>query len=64
MAELVAHRSICMLYIGTKVDDTMKLNIHWKATARATAAPRMVLGNISDISTQQMGPQLNMNEAL
>ena len=42
----------------------MKLNIHWKATAMATAAPRMVFGKISAISTQQMGPQLNMNEAL
>lgn len=45
-----------MLYMGTKVDDTMKLNIHWKATAMATAAPRMVLGKISAMSTQQMGP--------
>ncbi len=53
-----------ILYIGTKVEDTMKLNIHWKATAMATAAPRMVFGKISAISTQQMGPQLNMNEAL
>ena len=53
-----------ILYIGTKVEDTMKLNSHWKATAMATAAPRMVFGKISAISTQQMGPQLNMNEAL
>ena len=30
----------------------------------ATAAPRIVLGNISDMSTQQMGPHENMNEAL
>ena len=30
----------------------------------ATAAPRMVLGNISAMSTQQMGPHENMNEAL
>ena len=30
----------------------MKLNIHWKATAMATAAPRMVFGKISAISTQ------------
>lgn len=53
-----------MLYMGRKVDETMKLNIHWKATAMATAAPRMVLGNISAMSTQQIGPQLNMNDAL
>ena len=53
-----------MLYIGTNVDETMKLKIHWNATAIATAAPRMVLGNISEISTQQIGPQLNMNDAL
>ena len=53
-----------MLYIGRKVDETMKLKIHWKATATATAAPRIVLGKISAISTQQIGPQLNMNEAL
>ena len=45
-----------ILYIGTKVEDTMKLNIHWKATAMATAAPRMVFGKISAISTQQMAP--------
>ena len=51
------------LYRGTKVELTIKLDIHWKATAMATAAPRIVLGNISDISTQQIGPQLNMNEA-
>ena len=41
----------------------MKLNIHWKATAMATAAERMVLGKISDISTQQIGPHENMNDA-
>lgn len=49
--------------MGTNVDETMKLKIHWKATAMATAAPRMVLGNISAINTQQMGPHENMNEA-
>ena len=53
-----------MLNIGTNVEDTMKLKIHWKATAMATAAPRMVLGKISEMSTQQMGPHENMNEAL
>ena len=52
-----------MLYMGTKVDDTMKLNIHWNATAMATAAPRMVLGKISAISTQHIGPQENINDA-
>ena len=49
--------------MGTKVDDTMKLNIHWNATAMATAAPRMVLGKISAISTQHIGPQENINDA-
>ena len=44
-------------------DETMKLNIHWNATAIATAAPRMVLGKISEISTQQIGPHENMNDA-
>ena len=53
----------CILYIGTKVDDTIKLKIHWKATAIATAAPRMVFGKISEISTQQIGPHENMNDA-
>ena len=53
-----------MLYIGTKVDDTMKLKIHWNATAMAVAWLRIVLGKIYEIRTQQMGPQLNMNEAL
>ena len=53
-----------MLYIGTKVLETMKLNIHWNATAMAVAWLRMVLGNSSEIYTQQMGPQLNMKHAL
>ena len=53
-----------ILYIGTKVDETAKLNIHWNATAMAVAAPRMVFGKISEMSTQQIGPQLNMNDAL
>ena len=53
-----------MLYIGRKVDDTMKLKIHWNATAIATAAPRIVFGKISEMSTQQIGPQLNMKDAL
>ena len=42
----------------------MKFEIHWKATAMATAAPRIVFGKISEMSTQQIGPQENMNEAL
>ncbi len=41
----------------------MKLNIHWKATAIATAAPRIVLGKISEINTQQIGPHENMKQA-
>ena len=28
------------------------MNIHWKATAIATALPRIVFGNISEINTQ------------
>jgi hypothetical protein len=52
-----------MLNIGTKVELTMKLKIHWKATAMATAAPRIVLGNISAISTHVIGPHENMNDA-
>ena len=44
------------------VKETMKLNIHWNATAMATADERIVLGKISDKSTQQIGPQENMNE--
>ena len=52
------------MYIGRNVDETMKLKIHWNATAIATAAPRMMLGKISEMSTQQIGPQLNMNDAL
>ncbi len=53
-----------MLYIGTNVELTMKLKIHWKATATATAAPRMLFGNISAMSTQQIGPHENMKHAL
>ena len=46
--------------MGTNEVETIQLNIHWKATAMATAPPRMVLGNTSAISTQQMGPHENM----
>ena len=54
-----------MLYIGRKVDETMKLKIHWNATAIATcSATDGIQGKISAINTQQMGPQLNINEAL
>ena len=54
---------ISMLYIGTNVLLTVKLKIHWNATAIATAAPRIVLGNISEIRTQQIGPHENINDA-
>ncbi len=47
--------------MGKKVDDTIKLKTHWNATATATAAPRMVLGKISAIITQQIGPHENIN---
>ena len=50
--------------MGTNEELTAKFAIHWKATAMATAAPRMVFGKISEISTQHMGPQLNMKLAL
>ena len=53
-----------MLYIGMNVDETMKLKIHWNATAMAIAVPLMVFGKISAMSTQQIGPQLIMNAAL
>lgn len=53
-----------MLNIGTNEALTIQLKIHWKATAMATAAPRMVLGNISDMSTQHIGPHDIMNDAL
>ena len=56
--------AVFMLNIGTKVELTIQLNIHWKATAMATAAPRMVFGKISDMSTQQIGPHDIMNDAL
>ena len=42
----------------------MKLKIHWKATAIATAAPRMVFGKSSAISTHAIGPHENMKLAL
>ena len=42
-----------MLYIGTKVEETMKLKIHWKATAMAVAWERMVFGKSSAMYTQQ-----------
>ena len=38
-----------------KVDETTKLAIHCAATAIATAFPRIVLGKISEINTQQIG---------
>ena len=52
-----------ILYIGTKVEDTMKLNIHWKATAMLLQRHD---GIREDFSNQYPadGPQLNMNEAL
>ena len=34
-----------LLASGTKEVETIQLKIHWKATAMATAAPRMVFGN-------------------
>ena len=40
-----------------KVADTIKLEINCAATAMAMAFPRMVLGKISEMSTQQIGPQ-------
>ena len=56
-------RELC-IDIGAKDRaEAEKLKIHWKATAIATAAPRMVFGKISEISTQQIGPQENMNDA-
>ena len=51
-----------LLAIGTKEVETIQLKIHWNATAMATAAPRMVLGNTSAMSTQQMGPQEYMKD--
>ena len=53
-----------MLNIGTNELLTIQLKIHWNATATATAAPRMVFGKISAMSTQQIGPHDIMNEAL
>lgn len=50
--------------IETNEELTAKFEIHWKATATATAAPRIVFGNISEIITQQIGPQLNMKQAV
>ena len=50
--------------IETNVELTMKFEIHWKATAIATAAPRIVLGKISAINTHAIGPQLNMKLAV
>ena len=35
------------------------MNIHWKATAIATALPRIVFGKISEINTQQIGPHVH-----
>ena len=63
MSEVVASVR-CMLNSGTKVELTMKLNIHWKATAMATAAPRMVFGKSSAMRTQAIGPHENMKLAL
>lgn len=47
-----------------KVDDTAKFAIHCAATAIATALPRMVLGKISDINTQQIESHDIINEAV
>ena len=43
--------------------ETIQLKIHWKATAIATAAPRIVLGKTSAISTQHIGPHENIKLA-
>lgn len=47
-----------------KVAETRKFDIHCAATAMATACERIVLGKISDMSTQQMGPHDIMNDAV
>lgn len=47
-----------------KVADTRKFETHCAATAMATACERIVLGKISEMSTQQMGPHDIMNEAV
>src|SRR3712207_3432988 len=49
--------------IGTNEVDTIQLNIHWNATAIATAPSRMVFGNTSAMSTQHIGPHENMKLA-
>jgi len=46
-----------------KLEETIKLEIHCAATAMAIAFPRMVFGKISEIRTQQIGPQDIINEA-
>lgn len=47
-----------------KVAVTRKFETHCAATAMATACERIVLGKISEMSTQQMGPHDIMNEAV
>lgn len=47
-----------------KVAETRKFETHCAATAMATACERIVLGKISEMSTQQMGPHDIMNEAV
>ncbi len=50
--------------IETNDELTAKFEIHWNATAIATAAPRIVFGKISAIKTHAIGPQLNMKLAV
>lgn len=47
-----------------KVAVTRKFETHCAATAMATACERIVLGKISEMSTQQMGSHDIMNEAV
>ena len=47
-----------------KVAETRKFEIHCAATATATAPERIVLGKISEMSTQQIGPHDIMNDAV
>jgi len=55
----------CMLYIGMNVEETMKLKIPLEGYSNSdSSATDLCWGNISEMSTQQIGPQLNMNEAL
>ena len=63
VAETIAHRAEFHVIHRNECRRHYEVEYHWKATAMAIAALRMVLGKISEMSTQHIGPHENMKHA-